>query len=176
MATRKPQVRRQACRCQISIPLRAYTLEEVSQWTLHHARRVSHASLGNVQLIDWTVGYLEIVACQGFSDEFLHCFRRVSQLDGSACGRALLLRRTVAIADVLEDDSFASYRGVAERAGFRAVQSTPLLSSSGALCGVVSTHSMQTGRLTDQQLCALEDVAARAANRIIRLKSVGVSH
>src|SRR5690242_16903328 len=65
--------------------------------------------------------YLEIVAYQGFSDEFLHCFRRVSQLDGSACGRALLLRRTVAIADVLEANSFASYRGVAERAGFRSV-------------------------------------------------------
>jgi GAF domain-containing protein len=153
-------------------PATCYTLEEVAQWTLRHARRVTHASLGNVQLIDWTVGYLEIVAHQGFSDEFLPCFRRVSQLDGSACGRALL-RGTVAIADVLEDDSFASYRGVAERAGFRAVQSTPLLSSSGALCGVVSTHSMQTGRLTDQQLCALEDVAARAANRIIRLKERG---
>ena len=47
-------------------------------------------ALGNVQLIDWTVGYLEIVAYQGFSDEFLHCFWRVSQLDGSACGRAHL--------------------------------------------------------------------------------------
>ena len=60
-------------------PATCYTLEEVAQWTLRHARRVTHASLGNVQLIDWTVGYLEIVAYQGFSDEFLHCFRRVSQ-------------------------------------------------------------------------------------------------
>jgi hypothetical protein len=43
-------------------PATCYTLEEVAQWTLRHARRVTHASLGNVQLIDWTVGYLEIVA------------------------------------------------------------------------------------------------------------------
>jgi GAF domain-containing protein len=152
-------------------PATCYTLEEVAQWTLRHARRVTHASLGNVQLIDWTVGYLEIVAYQGFSDEFLHCFRRVSQLDGSACGRALLLRRTVAIADVLEDDSFASYRGVAERAGFRSVQSTPSCHQAvHCAASFRPTACKPAGLLISSSVHW--KMSGPAANRIIRLKSV----
>jgi GAF domain-containing protein len=146
------------------------TSEDVAWCTLNHARLITNASLGNVQLVDWSLGYLEIVASVGFGPEFLHCFRRVSKLDHSACGRAMLRHRPVVIEDVRRDYSFAPYRGIAEHSGFRSVQSTPLVSSRGALYGIVSTHDPNVGRPTDRQLGALQGIATLAANRIVRLQ------
>jgi GAF domain-containing protein len=146
------------------------TPEDVAWCTLNHARLIANASLGNVQLVDWSLGYLEIVASVGFGPEFLHCFRRVSKLDHSACGRAMLRHQPVLIEDVRRDYSFAPYHGIAERSGFRSVQSVPLVSSRGALYGIVSTHDINVGRPTDRQLATLQDIATAAANRIVRLQ------
>ena len=109
---------------------------ELLQSALDRALALADQQLGNVQLIDWNAGYMKIVAQQGFAQDFLDSFRRVTTRDGCACGRALLLRDTVLIHDVTTDRDFLPYRDVARRAGFRAVQSTPLLSPSGALFGL----------------------------------------
>ena len=45
---------------------------------------------GNVQIFDATSGTAEIVVQRGFGPEFLHYFRSVSLVDGSACARAWL--------------------------------------------------------------------------------------
>ena len=149
------------------------TAESVAWCVLAHARQIMSTVLGNVQLIDWKIGYLEIVAQQGFSEEFLKCFERVHHLQGSACGRAILKRKAIVIHDVWADDGFVPYRDIADRARFRSVQSTPIISSSGALYGVVSTHDPLVGRPSEAQLHALEALAMMAANRIVRLKCNG---
>jgi PAS domain S-box-containing protein len=59
---------------------------------------------------------------------------------GSASGRAMRGRIRVVVEDVQKDPGFAAHRGVAAEAGFRGVQSTPLLSHHGELLGVLSTH------------------------------------
>ncbi len=128
------------------------------------------ARLGNVQLMDWKAGYLAIVAQRGFGAEFLTVFRRVELDHGTACGRALKGRTTVVIDDVMADPEFSPYREVAGRAGFRAVQSTPLVSRSGAFVGVLSTHFGAVGRPTCSQLERLQEAAELAANAIIRLR------
>jgi GAF domain-containing protein len=93
---------------------------------LDRALRITNQRLGNIQLIDWKAGYLEIVAQQGFQPDFLDCFRRVTSSDSCASGRALLMRASIMINDVTQDDRFAPFRALAASAGFRAVQSTPL--------------------------------------------------
>ena len=144
----------------------------IAETTLQHALRVTGTVLGNVQLADWSqIPSLSIVAQEGFQSEFLNCFKAVSKRDHSACGRALLGRRTVVITDVLVDDEFRPYRGVAVRAGFRSVQSTPLLSRRGSLLGVLSTHSADPDQAWGDELDALRSIAEAAADAIIRCRT-----
>jgi len=129
-------------------------------------------TLGNVQLMDWTFGYLTIAAQRGFDPHFVNRFRRVSLNDGTACGRAVRDRRCVVIEDVFADGEFAPYREIADQAGFRAVQSTPLISRSGAFLGVLSTHFANRHRPTDKEALATKVLAEMTANAIIRQRIV----
>ena len=139
------------------------------QSALSEALAITGQSLGNVQLIDWKMGHLEIMAQQGFDEEFLACFPRVTLRDGCACGRALLNRETVVLDDVTSDARFLPFRNIAERAGFKAVQSTPLLSSSGALVWILSTHGQSAP--TAEQLGSITSLAIRTANSILRARA-----
>lgn len=136
---------------------------------LQAALAVTGQKLGNVQLVDWKLGHLEIIAQRGFSGNFLDCFRRVRASDGCACGRALLLRDAVVVEDVAHDHRFPGLRGVAEAAGFVSVQSTPLISSSGALLGIISTHGATPP--TRRQLDEITMLARRTANELVLFRS-----
>jgi hypothetical protein len=129
------------------------------------------ADFGNVQLVDWKSKCLEIKAQRGFDYEFLNFFERVKVQDGTACARALRNRDAIIIEDVTLDPQFAPCREIISRAGFRAVQSTPLISSSGALVGILSTHFAMPYRPTDQQMLAIKTAAQLVANAIIRLRT-----
>ncbi|WP_456842686.1 GAF domain-containing protein [Bradyrhizobium sp. USDA 4486] len=109
------------------------------------------------------------MAQQGFTQEFLDCFRRVTIRDGCACGRALFNRQPVVLNDITIDPRFLPFRGIAERAGFKAVQSTPLMTSSGALVGVLSTHGQHTP--SEEQLGLIRSLAMRTANGILRWRA-----
>lgn len=151
-------------------------VNDVASITLEHALALAGACMGNVQLIQWDDSpTLEIVAQRGFKEEFLTCFRSVSMIDPSACGRALVSRDRVVIDDVLEDEDYAPFRDVALRAGYRSVQSTLLMSSGGAVYGVLSTHAAEPGRLRERQLAAIQALARRAADAIARLRARGTA-
>jgi GAF domain-containing protein len=49
----------------------------------------------------------------------------------------------VIIGDVETDPEFAAFRDIAVQSGFRAVQSTPLVTSHGRFVGILSTHFAQ---------------------------------
>jgi GAF domain-containing protein len=91
------------------------------------------AEYGDLQLL---VGEdLIVVAQRGLSEPF----RRVDKADGCACGRALREGRTIVVADVMQDPGYADFRSEAEAAGYRAVQSTPIITGRGRVLGMVST-------------------------------------
>jgi hypothetical protein len=141
----------------------------ILDWLLHRAVDLSQASFGNAQLMSWTAGYLEIKVQQGFDKEFLRFFERVRIEDGSACARALRSRAAIVIEDIMADEEFTPSGKVLSRAGVRAVQSTPLISSSGALLGIVSTHFAAPHRPTRIELRELQHTAQIAANALIRV-------
>jgi hypothetical protein len=145
---------------------------EIAHAALDQALQVTKGELGNVQLLDRSNRTsLEIVSQRGFKAAFLDCFRTVSVSDPSACGRALLLRKSVVIEDVLKDDGFRPFLDVALEAGFRSVQSTPLLSSGGAVWGVLSTHAATPGRPSERQMSALQVIGSAAADALVRVRS-----
>ena len=146
--------------------------DQIAAAALEQALHVAETQLGNVQIIPrGEQDTLAIVSQRGFSAEFLDVFRTVSVSDPSACGRALLHRRTIVIEDVLADDAYRPFQGVALDAGYRSVQSTPLISSGDEVLGVLSTHGAAPGRPSARQLAILGSIAVAAADAMVRLRS-----
>jgi GAF domain-containing protein len=149
--------------------------QSLAECVLHHGLKLTGACLGNVQLMNWTENSLEIKAQSGFGDEFLNFFNQVGLADLSACARALRKRDSVVVEDVNTDQAFAPCCEILRRADVRAVQSTPLLSSSGALVGILSTHFSTPHRPTDIEMRNLRHAANVAANALISVRVNGGS-
>jgi two-component system CheB/CheR fusion protein len=118
----------------------APTLPGALDELLAAAITVTGADLGHIQLLDPESQRLSIVAHRGFGPRFLETFASVAADDESACGRALRTRETCCIEDVTRDPAFAPYRDAAAAAGYRAVQSEPLIAKGGELVGILSIH------------------------------------
>jgi PAS domain S-box-containing protein len=134
------------------------------------------ADMGNIQLLDAERGVLTIVAQRGFTKEFLDFFREVSTKDDSACGRTLRSGERTIIEDVEQDVPYAPLRPIARDAGYRAVQSTPLLDRDGKPLGMLSTHWRSVHRPTDHQLARLDLYARQAADFIDRCRTEDALH
>jgi GAF domain-containing protein len=147
-------------------------IQSVLNCVLDRSLELSGTCFGNVQLMDWRSGYLEIKAQRGFQSEFLNFFERVKFDHASACARALRNRDTIVIDDIMADKQFSPYREIACRAGVRAVLSVPLVSSSGAALGALSIHFPTVQRPTDIQVRGMTEAAELAANAIIRLRAI----
>ena len=129
------------------------------------------AEYGNVQL---PLGdHLVIVAQKGFSVPFLRTFKTVRKDTGSACGRALRSGETVIVPDVETDPEYAAYRGAAKNAGYRAVQSTPLVTREGLFLGIVSTHFAIPHRPTPIEMATLKSYGRMAAEYLRMLLAGG---
>ena len=139
---------------------------------LGRSLQLTGATLGNVQLMDWRTRSLSIATQHGFNDAFLTTFRRVTPDSGSACGRAIRMHEPIVIGDVLCDPEFSPYRILALENGFRAVQSTPLVSSSGAFLGVLSTHFPLPHRPSHREMLALASLSEITANALIRQRAI----
>lgn len=151
---------------------------EVEKWAKFHTQslqlldaaiEIDGASKGNVQLCDPDIGALEIVVHRGFKSEFLKCFQTVRIDDDCACGRAFRSRKRVFISDIRADIAFGPYVPVADAAGFRAVQSTPIIGSNGSVLGMLSTHFSSVPSLSKNAEFALDDIASSLGHLIINL-------
>jgi PAS domain S-box-containing protein len=134
-------------------------LEEV----LDAALALMEAERGNVRLLDPVPRELRIVAQRGFGPGFLEPLASVSVDSGEVCARAAKQRKRVIVEDVQTDPQFASHRTVAAAAGYRGVQSTPIMSRSGELLGVLSTHFRDPQRPSERALRMIDLYARQAA-------------
>jgi PAS domain S-box-containing protein len=126
------------------------------------------ADMGNVQLLQGDT--LVITTQRGFKPDFLEFFRDVSATDESACGRALRRSERVIIADVEKDEAYEPFRAIARSAGFRAVQSTPLMGRDGKIRGIISTHWRSPHQPDERQLRRLDLYVRQAADFIERFE------
>jgi GAF domain-containing protein len=151
--------------------VRNVTFEDVIQTVLDDVIALLGAEYGNVQL---AIGEeLAIAAQRDLSTDFLKAFWRVNKDDDCACGRALRLGRSVIIPDIEKDAEFAMFRQDAKRAGFRAVQSTPLITQDRKLLGVVSTHFARVHRPTPIEMRTLRPYGVAAAEYAFMLLAEG---
>ena len=141
--------------------VRNVTFEGAVQTILDDSIALLGAEYGNVQL---PIGEeLAVAAQRGLSTEFLNAFWRVRRDDASACGRALRLGVPVVIMDVEKDADFAVFLQDAKNAGFRAVQSTPMITANGNLLGIVSTHFANVHAPTSIEMQTLQRYGRVAA-------------
>jgi PAS domain S-box-containing protein len=131
---------------------------------------LQNADFGNIQLYNPDSLALEIVVQRGFQQDFLDHFKSVHD-DGAACGRAMQRRERIIIQDVQTDPDFEPHRRIAASAGFRAVQSTPLLTRTGELLGMISTHFRQPHVPSEHELRLTDLYAVHATELIVRKQS-----
>jgi len=124
------------------------------------------ADLGSVQLLDRETQQLRIVAQHGFRAAFLKRFEQVGMDDDSSSGRAMRARVPVHISDVTTDARYKPYLETASEAGYRAVQSTPLINRKNELVGMLSVHFRNPKEFTEREQHMSEMVARQAADLI----------
>lgn len=127
-------------------PLGAYRIAQgdyraMLNQMLEKAIAVTGADMGNIQLLDPSLQTLHIEVQRGFDRAFLEFFAHVHS-GQFACGAATSQMGTVIVEDITRSPLFgdAASLEVMLDASARAVQSTPLIGSSGAILGVLSTH------------------------------------
>ena len=126
------------------------------------------ADMGDFQLYDSKRGVLTIAAHRGFGKPFLETFREVASDSSSSCGQALRSGQRVIIEDIEAEEAFWALRAVAREAGYRAVQSTPIIARDGTPLGIISTHFMRPHRPGDDELQMLDLYVRQAADFIER--------
>ena len=133
----------------------------------------TRADRGTLQLFDAQSGELRIAAHHGFTESFLKFFGRISNRDATACSAALRSDRRVIVEDVTQSEVFAGYPSLQYilDADVRAVQSTPLVSNSGEVFGMISTHFSLPHRPAERDLRLLDLLARQAADYLERRRA-----
>jgi PAS domain S-box-containing protein len=130
---------------------------------------ISGADKGNIQLVDEETGALTMAAHKGFEPWFLDYFEGVADAN-SACGVALKTKQRVIVENITQSEIFAgkSSLSILREADVFAVQSLPLVSSTGAVLGIISTHFNNPHRPTEQELRLMDLLARQTADYLER--------
>jgi len=133
------------------------------------AIEISGADKGNIQLLDPRSGKLTLVAHRGFDAPFLEFFEVVDD-EGSACGVALQSHQRVIVEDITNSEIYAGKASLVamREANVLAVQSLPLMSSSGKVLGIISTHFSNTHRPSEQELRLMDLLVRQTADYLER--------
>jgi GAF domain-containing protein len=118
-------------------------------------------------------GELLLLAYRGFTPEAARFWEWVPADSGSTCAVALRTRQRVIAPDVETCEFMAGTEDLAtyRQTGIRSVQSTPLLSRSGQIVGMISTHWKQVHAPTERDLRVFDVLARQAADLVERRRT-----
>lgn len=112
---------------------------------LEAATVIMHADFASLQMLypeRGSDGEMQLMAHRGFIPEAARFWERVTIDSHSSCGASLLSGRRTVIPDVEASEAMAGTADLdmCRQSGIRAAQSTPLISRSGDVVGMISTH------------------------------------
>jgi signal transduction histidine kinase/ActR/RegA family two-component response regulator len=149
-------------------------IEALYQKLLDAASAVMRSDFASMQRFDRERGALELLSYRGFSAEAARHWAWVRPDADCSCGRALKSRSRVVVPDVevgelaATGQDLAMFRGL----GIRATQTTPLLSRSGELVGMLSTHWSRRHEPSERELRILDILARQVADLIERKQAI----
>jgi hypothetical protein len=131
----------------------------VLQIALDSAVAATGAQFGSMQLLE--SDGLHLIAQHGFPKSFVDFFARVE--GETTCAVAMAQRNRVVVEDV---ETHPIYKGKSSgkamlAANARAVQSTPLISASGEVLGVFSTHYDRPHAPSEDDLAVIDHIGDR---------------
>ena len=145
-----------------SISASGFDLDQVLQTVTEHATRLSGATQGILHRRDG--GLLRFAAGFGPSEELME-FNRANPIAvgnrGTLSGRVAVEKRTIPLADVLQDPEF-NYREAQRLGGFRAMLGVPLMSGDDVL-GTLSLWRTEPVPFSDKHIAIVETFARQAA-------------
>lgn len=137
---------------------------------LDAAIAIMHSDMGSMQMLFPEKNELLLLAWKGFNPESARFWKWVRIASASTCGVALAKGERVIVSNVENCEFMAgtedldSYR----LSGIQAVQSTPLISRSGKVVGMISSHWKDVHQPLERELSRLDIVARQAADLIER--------
>jgi PAS domain S-box-containing protein len=138
------------------------------------AINITGAEKGNIQLLDVQSASLRVAAQRGFDELFLEFFESVVD-ENSACGVAMRSKQRVIVEDITKSEIYAAKPSLQAMrdANVLAVQSLPLVSSSGTVLGIISTHFSHVHRPSEQELRLMDLLARQTADYLERQRVEG---
>jgi PAS domain S-box-containing protein len=126
------------------------------------------SEFGSLQMVIPKTGELLLLAHKGFVSRSASAWYRIGPKDGgTSCAEALRRGERVIVPDIeqcrfLKEKDVILYR----QSGIRSMQSTPLISRSGGLVGMISTHWQDVYEPSKRELRLLDVMARQAADLI----------
>ena len=148
-------------------------IEALFETIIDAAKAVMRSDFASMQMLHRDRGELRLLAFRGFSPQAARHWEWVRARSGSTCGMALATGKRVVATDVEQCEYMAGTDDLATylQTGIRAVQTTPLISRSGELLGMLSTHWDRPHEPSERDLRLLDILARQAADLIERKQS-----
>ncbi|UXH80526.1 hybrid sensor histidine kinase/response regulator [Roseateles amylovorans] len=137
-------------------------LQQQLQLVLEAVVDLHQAEHGLLSLLDPDPNHpvLRIEASTGYDAPTLARIQQLMLAGGGTCGMAQQRRERIIVNDFETDARCLDLRPLAQACGLRAAHSTPLISESGELLGIISIQFAQPRAITDREI-ALTDLCAR---------------
>ncbi len=145
-------------------------IETLYEYMLDAATTLMHSEFASLQLLERDDAdnevALRLLAHRGFHPESALHWQLVHAGTWSTCGVAFRIRRRFSIPDIEQWEAIKSSPDYAAycRSGIRAVQTTPLLSRTGRLLGMLSTHWKEPYSPSDGELRVFDILARQVAD------------
>ena len=143
---------------------------ELYEKILDAATVIMRSDFASIQMLDADRGELRLLGFRGFDPDSAKFWEWVRPASGTTCSQAMETRVRSIVADVETCGFMAGTEDLhfLRRSKIRALQSTPLLSRSGELLGMVSTHWRQPHNPGERELRLLDILARQAADLMER--------
>jgi PAS domain S-box-containing protein len=150
--------------------IREGNLNALYEQMVDAAIAVMRSDMGSMQMLVPARNALQLIAWKGFDPASAAFWEWVRADSGSSCGAALAQAERIIVPDVEASDFMAGTEDLEEyrRSGIRAVQSTPLVSRSGRVVGMISTHWRTPQQPPEHNLRLLDVLARQGADLIER--------
>jgi PAS domain S-box-containing protein len=135
------------------------------------ARALMRSDCASIQVLDETSSRLRLAGHVGFHPESAAFWEWVDAGVGSTCGRALAANERVIVADMDSFEAEPSDLDAYRRSGILSVQSSPLVSSTGQVVGMMSTHWHRQDATGKASYRFFDILARLAADFIVRIRA-----